>query len=105
VQRLAAKVEFRDDPGAATVERERGRMTSRVSIVLNDGREIEGACNALRGSPRNSLSADDIVRKFVVNTAHLDRQRRDVIVDQVMGLDDLGALANLSGSLGSAPRG
>jgi 2-methylcitrate dehydratase PrpD len=74
-----------------------------VTVTTRHGERYECAVKRPRGHPRNPITADEVIEKFVVNAASLEPDRRNQVVDVVMNLEAWDDISMLTGHIHSLP--
>ncbi len=94
LKELMKKVKFAADPDlTATYPR---KWPARVTIMLKDGRKLDGANTYPKGDPENPLSERELIAKFKSLTeGTLPPPQADAIIDRVMGLESMGDVNEL----------
>ncbi|MFT8244899.1 MmgE/PrpD family protein [Roseomonas sp. BN140053] len=89
INALADRVTYLDDP-----DTEPTRSGGTVRVRLRDGRELSHRIDDMRGTPRNPMSADDIVAKFRANTRDaLSPAAAEATAEALLRLDQLDDVA------------
>jgi 2-methylcitrate dehydratase PrpD len=77
---------YRPDPDAA----DRTRWSGDVSIVMENGDRFHHRVPDMRGTPRNPMSTEDLVRKFLHNVdGIIDAATADRMIASILGIDAL----------------
>jgi len=94
LKELMKKVKFAADPDlTATYPR---KWPARVTIMLKDGRKLDGANTYPKGDPENPLSERELITKFRgLTEGALSPPQADAIIDRVMGLESMGDVNEL----------
>jgi len=93
---LADKVNYRIDEHTSYPK----SWSGEVIVTLKNGRIIKRREQSNRGSSAHPLADADIVGKFMANAElAVSRSRAEEIRDAILGLDDEGGVARLTGAL------
>jgi len=99
VIRMIEKIDFVVDEDAERAGYH--KMTTVISIELNDGRKISGRADFGKGSPANPMSYEEVADKFreCAAFAGIQRARADSIVAMVRDLETLPEIGRLTAPL------
>ena len=99
VQALIKRVDFREDPEAEAAGYD--KMTSLITVHLDNGRKIVGRADFGKGSPANPFSYDEVAEKFhgCADFARWPQAKAEKIVSLVAELETLDDLGQLTASL------
>ena len=99
VQDLIKRVDFREDPEAEAAGY--AKMTTLITIHLNNGEKIEGRADFGKGSPANPFSYEEVAEKFYgcAEYARWPRAKAEEIVALVAELETLKDLDQLTTAL------
>jgi 2-methylcitrate dehydratase PrpD len=73
------------------------KTSSRVEIVLRDGRRLVRQVDVPKGDPRDPMEADDLADKVRFFAGHRDRERTERIIEMILKLEDLPDIRELIG--------
>ncbi|NNF45210.1 MAG: MmgE/PrpD family protein, partial [Desulfofustis sp.] len=99
VQELIKRVDFRVDPEAEAAGYD--KMTTLLTIHLDNGKRIEGRSDFGKGSPSNPFSYEEVAEKFhgCAEFARWPKTKADKIVSMVAEIESLNDLKELTSSL------
>jgi 2-methylcitrate dehydratase PrpD len=99
IQEMIKKVDFRVDPKAEAAGYD--KMTTIISVELDDGRVLSTEADFGKGSPANPMNYAEVADKFraCAEFAGWETELANHIVDDVRGLVDGGRIADLSARL------
>jgi 2-methylcitrate dehydratase PrpD len=94
LKKLIKKIRVASDPGLTGAYPR--KWPARVTIILKDGRRLDGANEYPKGDPENPLSERELITKFRnLTEAMLPSLQADAIIDRVMGLESMGDVNEL----------
>jgi 2-methylcitrate dehydratase PrpD len=93
-RQLMKKIKVASDPDlTGTYPR---KWPARVTIILKDGRRLDGANEYPKGDPQNPLLERELITKFKSLTeGTLPSPKADAIIDRVLGLESMGDVNDL----------
>jgi len=92
---MAEKVEWEFDPSAEAMYPRAYPAT--LIAELNDGRILQAHVDYPKGDPENPATKTEIISKFhSLTSGHLDKEKREKIIDTVNRLDELANIAELA---------
>jgi len=71
---------------------------ARVTVTLNDGRELTESCEVAKGDPRNPLSKDEVIAKFWTNVefcGRISREKARRFLNIVENLEELDSVRRM----------
>lgn len=100
VQAMIQKVDFGVDDEAEAAGFH--KMTTLLTITLNDGRVIKGQADFGRGSPAMPMSYDEVAEKFLENCgfAKFDSGKARQVIDMVRRIEEVAYIRELTALLG-----
>ena len=88
IMAIASKIRFVEDPRARALALERGQWPCSVEICLTDGSVLRGSAEFENGAPESPFSAEEALRKFLLNSEGLlGRSRAQDLNDVLLSLD------------------
>ena len=99
VQEMITRVDIKEDPEAEAAGYD--KMTSIITIHLDNGETIEGRSDFGKGSPSNPFTYDEVAEKFYgcADYARWPRAQAEEIVSMVAEIDSLAHLDALTRAL------
>ncbi len=99
VQELIKRIDFREDPEAEAAGYD--KVTTIITIHMNNGEKIEGRSDFGKGSPANPFSYAEVAEKFYgcADFANWPKAKAEQIVSLIAELDALANLDELTGAL------